>query len=45
MAAASILAERGHIVTVFEAADSIGGQFNLAKNIPGKDAQMKHLIF
>ena len=37
MAAASILAERGHVVTVFEAADSIGGQFNLAKNIPGKE--------
>lgn len=30
-------AERGHQVTVFEAAPEIGGQFNLAKKIPGKE--------
>lgn len=30
-------AERGHQVTVFEAASEIGGQFNLAKKIPGKE--------
>lgn len=30
-------AERGHTVTLFEAKDQIGGQFNLAKNIPGKE--------
>src|SRR6266404_849708 len=30
-------AERGHQVTLFEAAGEIGGQFNLAKKIPGKE--------
>ncbi|SIQ57664.1 2,4-dienoyl-CoA reductase [Aromatoleum tolulyticum] len=37
MAAAATAAERGHAVTLFEAADRIGGQFNLAKRIPGKE--------
>lgn len=31
------LAERGHDVTLFDKADEIGGQFNLAKQIPGKE--------
>ncbi len=30
-------AARGHAVTVFEAKDEIGGQFRLAREIPGKD--------
>ena len=30
-------AERGHRVTLFEKASEIGGQFNLAKQIPGKE--------
>lgn len=30
-------AERGHTVTLFEAASEIGGQFNIAKRIPGKE--------
>ncbi len=30
-------AERGHDVTVHEASDRIGGQFNMAKAIPGKE--------
>ncbi len=37
MACAKTLAERGHKVTLFEASDKLGGQFNLAANIPGKD--------
>jgi 2,4-dienoyl-CoA reductase (NADPH2) len=36
LAAACSAAERGHHVTLFEAASEIGGQFNLAKRIPGK---------
>ena len=30
-------AERGHQVTLFDAAAEIGGQFNLARRIPGKE--------
>jgi phytoene dehydrogenase-like protein len=30
-------AKRGHHVTLFEADDTIGGQFNYAKRIPGKE--------
>ncbi|HEY5782892.1 MAG TPA: NADPH-dependent 2,4-dienoyl-CoA reductase [Lysobacter sp.] len=37
MACATVAAERGHRVTLFEAGDAIGGQFNLAKRIPGKE--------
>jgi len=37
LACATTLAERGHTVTVFEAAGEIGGQFNMAKRIPGKE--------
>ena len=37
LAAATTLAERGHSVTLFEADQCIGGQFNLAKKIPGKE--------
>jgi 2,4-dienoyl-CoA reductase (NADPH2) len=37
LSAATTLAERGHRVTLFEAAGEIGGQFNMAKNIPGKE--------
>ena len=34
---ASIAAERGHAVTLFDAEKEIGGQFNMAKKIPGKE--------
>ncbi|MDQ3160575.1 MAG: NADPH-dependent 2,4-dienoyl-CoA reductase [Pseudomonadota bacterium] len=37
LACATVAAERGHQVTLFDAADEIGGQFNLAKKIPGKE--------
>ncbi|KFG93538.1 2,4-dienoyl-CoA reductase [Burkholderia paludis] len=30
-------AERGHAVTLYEAAAEIGGQFNIAKKVPGKE--------
>ena len=34
---ALVLAERGHGVDLYEAADEIGGQLNMAKVIPGKE--------
>ncbi|PZW70963.1 2,4-dienoyl-CoA reductase (NADPH2) [Pseudomonas sp. URMO17WK12:I1] len=37
LAAATVAAERGHSVTLFDAASEIGGQFNVAKRIPGKE--------
>ena len=37
LACATTLAERGHAVTLFEQASDIGGQFNCAKRIPGKE--------
>ncbi|MFT6408638.1 MAG: 2,4-dienoyl-CoA reductase (NADPH2) [Arenicella sp.] len=37
LAFATSAAERGHQVTLFDAASEIGGQFNIAKQIPGKE--------
>ena len=37
LAASTIAAQRGHIVTLFDADSEIGGQFNMAKQIPGKE--------
>lgn len=37
LSAASVAAQRGHEVTLFDEHDDIGGQFNLAKRIPGKE--------
>ena len=34
---ATTAAERGHSVTLFDGASEIGGQFNMAKKIPGKE--------
>ena len=37
LACATVLAERGHAVDLFDGAAEIGGQFNMAKQIPGKE--------
>ncbi|MES2991423.1 MAG: NADPH-dependent 2,4-dienoyl-CoA reductase [Pseudomonadota bacterium] len=37
LATSTALAERGHEVHLFEAASEIGGQFNMARRIPGKE--------
>lgn len=37
MSAATVAASRGHQVTLFEAQSDVGGQFNLARRIPGKE--------
>jgi len=36
LSCAAVAAERGHAVVLFEKADRLGGQFNLAARIPGK---------
>jgi 2,4-dienoyl-CoA reductase (NADPH2) len=37
LAASTVAAERGHQVTLFDSASEIGGQFNIAKRVPGKE--------
>lgn len=37
LAFATTAARRGHQVTLFDAASEIGGQFNVAKQVPGKE--------
>jgi 2,4-dienoyl-CoA reductase (NADPH2) len=37
LSAAIAAAERGHQVTLFDKADEIGGQLNMAKQVPGKE--------
>jgi 2,4-dienoyl-CoA reductase (NADPH2) len=37
LSAATVAAERGHSVTLFDAGSEIGGQFNVAKRVPGKE--------
>ena len=37
LSAATVAAQRGHAVTLFDALDRIGGQFNIAMRIPGKE--------
>lgn len=43
LAFAAVAAERGHKITLFEKAEQIGGQFNLAKSIPGKE-EFRHTL-
>jgi 2,4-dienoyl-CoA reductase (NADPH2) len=45
LACAVVAAERGHEVTLFESAAEIGGQFNLAKRIPGKEEFQESLRY
>jgi 2,4-dienoyl-CoA reductase (NADPH2) len=45
LAAATTLAERGHDVQLFEAASAIGGQFNMAKRVPGKEEFVEALRY
>jgi len=37
LAAATTAAQRGHRVSLFERGPELGGQFNLAKLVPGKE--------
>lgn len=37
LAFATVASERGHKVTLFDAGSELGGQFNVAKRIPGKE--------
>ena len=37
LSCAAVAGRRGHRVTLFESAGQIGGQFNMAKRIPGKE--------
>ncbi|MFC7781184.1 NADPH-dependent 2,4-dienoyl-CoA reductase [Legionella taurinensis] len=43
LAFSAVAAERGHDVTLFEKSDVLGGQFNLARRIPGKE-EFQHTI-
>ncbi len=45
LAAAVTAADRGHAVTLFDQADQIGGQFNMAKRIPGKEEFVETLRY
>lgn len=45
LAFAAVAAERGHKVTVFEKSASLGGQFNLAKRIPGKEVYQHTITY
>ncbi len=37
LSAATVAAQRGHDVTLFDSSDTVGGQFNIAMQIPGKE--------
>jgi len=45
LAAATTAAQRGHAVTLFDGDDRIGGQFNMARRIPGKEEFVETLRY
>lgn len=45
LAAATTAAQRGHAVTLFDRADRIGGQFNMAMRVPGKEEFVETLRY
>lgn len=45
LAAAGSLGERGHEVHLFEASSMVGGQFNMAKRVPGKEEFVEALRY
>ena len=45
LAAATTLAERGHEVRLFDGAAEIGGQFNMARRVPGKEEFIETLRY
>jgi 2,4-dienoyl-CoA reductase (NADPH2) len=45
LSCAAVAAERGHAVTLYEKAAELGGQFNLAKLIPGKQEFAESLAY
>ena len=45
LSCAAVAAERGHAVTLFERSGELGGQFNLAKKIPGKQEFAESVAF
>jgi len=45
LACAAEAAGRGHRVTLFEAADRVGGQFHLAARVPGKSEYLEHIRY
>ncbi len=45
LACATVAARRGHQVSLFEQSGEIGGQFNMAKKIPGKEEFGASLVY
>ena len=45
LAFATVAARRGHSVSLFDQSDQIGGQFNMAKKIPGKEEFAESLVY
>jgi 2,4-dienoyl-CoA reductase (NADPH2) len=45
LAFSCVAAQRGHRVTLFESASEIGGQFNMARRVPGKEEFAETLAY